>query len=384
MKNFNFLILYFCAVLAMCIMYAPQPLQPHFEQILEISKFKASLFTTAILAPLAFASIIYGYILEKVSIKNVLVGVFFVFGASEICFALADSYEILLTIRIIQGFIVPATLTGIMSYISQSANKQNLASAIGAYVGMTIAGGFIGRFLSGFFTDLFGWRFFFFVLGVLAFGVSALLYKILPVIKISLVKPKIRNIVQILSIPRNIYIFCAIFGMCFVFQATLNVLPFELKRLLGEFNGSKIGFMYFGYIVGVFISFNVARIANFCKGPTNAIMIGFLIYFIALLLLHVESFGVIFGSMIVFYFGSFMAHSVATAHVNKKATAHKGITNGLYISFYYCGGALGSFVPGFLYDSFGWGAFLSALCVVVMASIFFIWKLKRYELRKIH
>ncbi|MBR2156941.1 MAG: MFS transporter, partial [Campylobacter sp.] len=66
----------------MCVMYATQPLQPHFEQILEISKFQASIFTTAILVPLAFASIIYGYFLEKISIRKVLIGVFFIFSVS--------------------------------------------------------------------------------------------------------------------------------------------------------------------------------------------------------------------------------------------------------------------------------------------------------------
>ena len=142
--------------------------------------------------------------------------------------------------------------------------------------------------------------------------------------------------------------------------------------------------MYIGYIIGVFISFNVARIANFCKGASNAILIGFVIYFCSLLLLHIESFEMIFASMLVFYFGSFMAHSTATAHTNKKATSHKGITNGLYISFYYCGGALGSFVPGILYDRLGWGAFIWALSGVLVISLFFVGRLKKYENRKIH
>ena len=367
----------------MCVMYATQPLQPHFEQILEISKFQASLFTTAILIPLAFASIIYGYFLEKISIKKVLVGVFFIFSISEFIFAFANSYSVMISIRIMQGFIVPAALTGIMSYISQSVGSRQVASAIGAYIGITIAGGFIGRFLSGFFTDVFGWRFFFVVLGILTLIATILLTKTLDEIQTKFVKPRLKNIVQILSIPRNSLIFLAIFGVFFVFQAVLNILPFELVRLDGEFNGSKTGFMYAGYIIGIFISFNVAKIANLCKTAPNAIILGILIYIASLQFLRIENFYAIFISMLVFYLGSFIAHPVATAFVNKRATSHKGITNGLYVSFYYAGGALGSFVPGMIYEFGGWNMFLSSLSLLLCLSLFFIWKLKRYEKSKI-
>ena len=281
-----------------------------------------------------------------------------------------------------QGFIVPAALTGIMSYISQSVSHTKVASAMGAYIGITIAGGFIGRFLSGFFTDVFGWRFFFILLGILTLIACVLLLKTLDEIKTKFVKPRLRNISQILSIPRNIYIYLAIFGVFFVFQAVLNILPFELVRLDGAFSGSKTGFMYVGYIIGIFISFNVAKIVNLSKTASNAIFIGIIIYIISLGFLTIESFYAIFASMLVFYAGSFTAHSVATAHVNKKATSYKGITNGLYVSFYYAGGALGSFVPGVIYEFGGWNMFLSALAILLCVSLFFIWKLKKYEKSK--
>ncbi|EPX1471359.1 MFS transporter, partial [Campylobacter coli] len=32
----------------------------------------------------------------------------------------------------------------------------------------------------------------------------------------------------------------------------------------------------------------------------------------------------------------------------------KGLANGIYFTFYYSGGALGSVLPSFYYESFGW------------------------------
>ena len=171
------LIYYFCTGLTLCILYATQPIGPIFESELGISKTQAALFTTAIMTPLAFAGIFYGYLLEKIAIKNILVVAFLLLGISEIIFSFANSYFLLLNIRGFQGLLIPAVLTGIMSYISQISSKDNVASAIGIYIGVTIIGGFMGRALSGFFTDIFGWRPFFFIIGCVAIFASILLLK---------------------------------------------------------------------------------------------------------------------------------------------------------------------------------------------------------------
>ena len=168
-------VMYFCVVLTMSVMYATQPLQPHFEEILQISKFQASLFMTATLIPLAFASIFYGFLLEKITIKKALIVAFGAFSVLEFIFASASSYTLLLSIRVLQGFIVPVALTGIVSFISQNSSSKKIASAVSAYVGITILGGFFGRLLSGICSDLFGWRvFFYFVSFMLALAVFLL------------------------------------------------------------------------------------------------------------------------------------------------------------------------------------------------------------------
>jgi YNFM family putative membrane transporter len=43
---------------------------------------------------------------------------------------------------------------------------------------------------------------------------------------------------------------------------------------------------------------------------------------------------------------------------------HRGLTNGLYVSFYYAGGSIGSFAPGMVYRDFGWNGFL--LCLILV------------------
>ena len=74
----------------------------------------------------------------------------------------------------------------------------------------------------------------------------------------------------------------------------------------------------------------------------------------------------VFVSVFVLCTGMFMAHSVAPGVLNSAEAEHKGLVNGLYISFYYSGGALGSYVPGLVLGRWGFGA---AAVVLVAAAL---------------
>ena len=372
MKRAEILLYYFCTGLTLCILYATQPIGPVFEDELGISKTQATLFTTAIMIPLAFAGIFYGYLLEKIQIKIILVLAFLLLGISEIVFSLTHSYFLLLNIRGFQGLLIPAVLTGIMSYISQISSKDSVANAIGIYIGVTIIGGFMGRALSGFFTDIFGWRVFFFIIGCIAILASILLLKFSQNIKASYLKPHLIDIIHTLKTRYNLYIFLMIFGIFFTFQAMLNFIPFELAKISDNYSSSKAGMLYIGYLVGVLVAFNTKKIIAFLGGSIKAIISGIIILIIAIQFFRIESFWFIFGAMVVFCLGNFITHSIASGFINKMATSHKGISNGLYVSFYYFGGALGSFVPGFVYIPFGWNAMLSFISIVSFISLIFI------------
>ncbi|WP_096023301.1 MFS transporter [Campylobacter lanienae] len=372
MKRAEILLYYFCTGLTLCILYATQPIGPVFENELVISKTQATLFTTAIMIPLAFAGIFYGYLLEKIQIKIILVLAFLFLGISEIVFSLTHSYFLLLNIRGFQGLLIPAVLTGIMSYISQISSKDSVANAIGVYIGVTIIGGFMGRALSGFFTDIFGWRVFFFIIGCIAILASILLLKFSQNIKASYLKPHLIDIIHTLKTRHNLYIFLMIFGIFFTFQAMLNFIPFELAKISDNYSSSKAGMLYIGYLVGVLVAFNTKKIVAFLGSSIKSIIVGIIILIIAIQIFRIESFWLIFVAMVVFCLGNFIAHSIASGFINKMATSHKGISNGLYVSFYYFGGALGSFVPGFIYIPFGWGAMLSFISVVSFISLIFI------------
>ena len=160
-------VIYLCTILALCTLYAVQPIQPLFEKEFSLSRFEAVIFTTVIMLPLGFAPIFYGYILETVSTKFFLRNAILMLGLLELCFGWSSSYGVLLAIRALQGLLIPAVLTSLMSYISFITPKERVQQAIGYYIGATILGGFLGRLFSGLLSDFFGWRPFFIFLGII-------------------------------------------------------------------------------------------------------------------------------------------------------------------------------------------------------------------------
>ena len=328
------------------------------------------------MAPLGFAPLFYGYVLESFSSKLMVRWALFLLGVLELLFALAGNYFSLLTIRAVQGLLIPAILTSIMSYISYTSTTQRVQQAIATYIAATILGGFLGRFLSGLCTDLFGWRFFFFLLGLLLLVNCYLLKSMERDAKLHYARPKLREIVAVFRAEEFIWLYASIFCLFFVFAALLNFLPFELKQLNPDFGETGIGLLYLGYSMGIVVSLNSRKIINIFGNVVDAIGAGIIVFIVGTVTFFIENHIVMFFGIFVFCSGLFTAHSLLSGLVNKLANNNKAIANGLYISFYYTGGTLGSVLPGAVFQHFGWRAFLVLLLVMISLAFFFSRRLK--------
>lgn len=369
--------IYFSTVITFCSLYAAQPIQPHFQAEFQLTGFQAILFTTLMMAPLGVAPLLYGYILEAFSAKRMVRVALFGMGVLELFFAAADNYLTLLVIRAIQGLLVPAILTSLMSYISYTAPKESVQHSIAAYIAATIFGGFLGRLLSGICTDLFGWRFFFVILGVLLIINAMLLRGMVQDVKLTYARPRMNEILALLRRPDLFWLYASIFCLFFVFAALMNFLPFEMKRLHPQSGETVIGLQYLGYSMGIVVSLNSRAILRRVGSEPNAIAAGILIFALGAVFFYIENFLVMFAAMFVFCAGLFTAHSQLSGLANKLTLDNKAIANGLYISFYYTGGTFGSVLPGAVFQHFGWNSFVTFLLLMIGVAFVFNSRLKR-------
>jgi len=356
-------------VVTICSLYAAQPIQPVFQREFALSGLQAILFTTLMMLPLGCAPLFYGYLLELIPARRILRGALLILGFLELLFSLANGYGVLLTIRALQGLVLPAVLISLMSYISFTTPRHAVQQAVAGYVGMTIIGGILGRMLSGICTELFGWRFFFFVLALLFFWCWHLLGALDRRIRLSVARPDLSEIASLLRRGPLVWLYGAIFFIFFAGAALLNLIPLELIRINPQLSETAVGLLYLGNSMGILVALGNARMQRLCGGEIVTVVIGLAVFMLGTVGFLISHYLVMFVAMFVFCLGMFAAHATLSGYVSRLVDDHKPVANGLYMSFYYFGGAVGSFVPGLVYVPFGWRWFIAVLLLTELCAL---------------
>lgn len=350
-------------------MYPPQVLLPIFVERYAITEAQAALLTATIMIPLSIAPLSYGYILETVSSAKLVRWSILGLALTQLAFVLAemvsDSFALLIGIRFIQGLLLPAAMTALMTYLSRFSQSNQVQRNMSIYIAATIIGAYLGRLLAGAAAEYSDWRFFFFALAAALLVCFFLLKKRLKQpAEIKAGRPSPRIILETVRTGDYAKLYAIIFCTFFVFAALLNFLPFRLAELWQEPSQFATGMMYSGYLPGVFVSLGSDRIIRFLGNSNKAMMLGLIGYVIALFTMTTQSTAVLFGALVIFCCSMFLIHSVAAGLANRLASQNKGVVNGLYVAFYYSGGVLGSYLPGLVYQEYGWSSFLATLIIV--------------------
>ena len=107
-------------------------------------------------------------------------------------------------------------------------------------------------------------------------------------------------------------------------------------------------------------------------------MIGSLGFFIlAMLIMIMPQVAALVAGMFLLCGAAFLTHATATGYLNRYVSQYKGAVNGLYVAFYYGGGAVGSYLPGYVYRGFGWSGFMTVLILVLVIALLLAVRLSR-------
>lgn len=371
MKKRDLFIVIYCIIIILSVMYATQPIQPLLAKQFNISIIKASQFTAVIMLFLAISPIIYGYILEKVNVKKMLINSSIILFITNIFLGLSTSYELFLFFRTIEALVVPAILTSLMSILA-NIDKENIKFNMSIYVASTVFGGLVGRVFSGFIATNLSYEFVFYSLSL------AILVSIYFISKLSyegeatIAKPKIADVIEILKDKRFLVVYFLMFCVFFVFSGVLNILPFRVKEISSNTSEFQISLLYLGYGMGILISLNSSKIIKYFKNELNTILFG-LIFFLFITIFLVQE-NIIFIFLLIFLFcvGMFTVHTVSTGLANSMKESQKSLTSGMYLSFYYLGGALGSFLPSIIYEKFGWNIVIYMFCMILLITFILV------------
>ncbi len=354
-------------VISFSTLYIPQPMLPLLAERFGVSAGEAGLLMTVAMLPLAFAPIVYGYILQAVPAKLMLIVALGLLALNQCFFYFASEFWHLVGLRLLQGLLLPAIFTALMTYCASMVPATMVRRAMGLYIGATILGGFSGRLAGGFFASAFDWRSAFVVMGLLQLLPLLLLLRVDADADINFARLDPKSISRVLRNRNYRFMFLSLASVFFVFSGILNNVPFHLQDIHSNATPLIISMLYLGYLIGAPISFVSESISKKLGDERKGLFLGLVIHAFGLVMLLFVAFEGLVVMMFFLAAGFFLIHALLSGLANHLASEHKGVVNGLYVSIYYFSGAMGSWLPGYFYEAVGWsGMILIFLLILVI------------------
>lgn len=361
----NLVIALVATVVSFSTLYIPQPMLPLLAQSFGVSAGEAGLLMTVAMLPLAIAPSLYGYFLQAIPAKLMLTVALALLALDQVCFYFADEFWHLVVLRLLQGLLLPAIFTALMTYCASMVPAQLVRRAMGFYIGATILGGFSGRLVGGIFASSFDWRSAFIVMGLVQLIPLLLITRVESDTDINFARLDPKSISRVL-LDRNFrFMFLSLASVFFVFSGILNIVPFHLQNIDATATPFIISLLYLGYLVGAPVSFFSDSISKLLSDERKGLWLGLVIHGFGLVMLLLVAFKGLVLMMFFLAAGFFLIHALLSGLTNHLAQEHKGVVNGLYVSIYYFSGALGSWLPGYLFEGLGWDGMIIAFMLII-------------------
>lgn len=352
-------------------LYMTQPLLPEFSKAFHITPAVASLSLSVSTLVLSISLIIVSSLSESWGRKRLMTISIFAASLLTIAVAFSPNYEILLLLRIIQGFVFAGVPAIAMAYLGEEMEPTSLGIAMGLYISGNTVGGLAGRVIIGSMSDLFSWQIGMIVMGLLSIIISAYFVWALPPSKNFSPRP-----LQFKSLTKSLFnhlkdpgLLC-LFGISFTlmggFVTLYNYISYLLLDPPYNLSATVVGWIFVIYLVGTFSSAWFGSLSD-QLGRQKVLFTGIIIMFTgALLTLPTHLFVKIIG-MIVFTFGFFGSHSIASGWVSRRAKKDKAQASSLYLFGYYFGSSVGGTTGGIFWLYWGWSGviyFISSFIII--------------------
>jgi YNFM family putative membrane transporter len=362
----------FCAFLAL---YATQPLLPLFQRVFQASKLGVSLTVSAPTMAVALVAPWSGVIADVLGRKRVIVPAVFILGLTNLLTATSTGLPSLVAWRFVQGLFTPAVFAVTVAYIAEEWPADQVGFATSVYVTGTVLGGFTGRFLSGLIAPALDWRWAFVALGVLNVGLGAAVATWMPLAKrfdrrdgyLESAQAMLKHLAN----PDLWAIFAVGFCILFSLVGTFTYVTFHLAEPPYSLGTSKLGAIFFVYLIGAVITPLVGRWGSRIKGRVTLALALATSAMGVLLTLATPLWIVVLGITLCAS-GVFVCQIVTNRAVGMVAKGSRAAAVGLYVTFYYFGGFVGSVVPGLLWTWGGWSACVALIVSVLVAASLYV------------
>jgi len=323
----------------------------------------------------ALAAPVFGAFAERMPRKRVIVFALIGVSVPTILAATSGSLAQLIFWRFLQGITVPGIIAVVITYVGEEWPPDKVALIMSFYVSGTALGGLMGRFSSGLLTEYFSWRVSFLVLGIASLIGAAAVAAWLPhghrreSISTGSETP-ISFIRQVQAMFRNrrlVATFAVGFNVLFSLVGVFTWITFHLNAPPFSLSTTALSSLFFVYMIGLIVTPAAGHLIT--RVGLRAGIAGAIVCAITgVLLTLAPSLTIIITGLALLCTGVFIAQTASSSHLRVAAPSGARVTAaGLYVTFYYLGGAAAGVVPGAFWALGGWPACVGF--IVVMQAI---------------
>jgi YNFM family putative membrane transporter len=355
------------------LLYCVQPMMPLLSREFSINAAQSSLVLSVSTAMLAFGLLVTGPISDRIGRKPVMVFALLCAALSTLASAVMPSWELVLAARALVGLSLSGLAAVAMTYLSEEIHPQHIGLAMGLYIGGNAIGGMSGRLITGVLIDFVSWHTAMLTIGGLALAAALVFWRVLP---------ESRNFRPQPLNPRSLldgfvmhfkdaglpWLFLEAFLLMGAFVTLFNYIGYRLLAGPYHMNQALVGLLSVVYLSGIYSSAQVGALAD-RLGRRKVFWASILVMAGGLLMTLATPLAMIIVGMLVFTFGFFGAHSVASSWIGRRALKAKGQASSLYLFCYYAGSSVAGTAGGVFWHQWGWngtGLFIASLLAVAL------------------
>lgn len=338
----------------------------------------------------AISAPVFGALAERLPRKRVIVIALLGVSLPTLLAATSQSLTQLIFWRFLQGVTVPGIIAVVITYIGEEWPPERVALIMSFYVSGTALGGFLGRIASGVLADHFSWQTSFLVLGAASLAGAAAVAAWLPrghrrAQSSSTQLEEVPFVYQVQELFRNrrlVATFAVGFNVLFSLVGVFTWITFHLSAAPFFLSTTALSSLFFVYLIGLVVTpaagYLITRI-GLRAGISGAILCAI----VGVLLTLEPSLPVVIAGLALLSSGVFIAQTASSSHLRVAAPAGARVTAaGLYITFYYLGGAAAGVIPGAFWALGGWPAcvgFIVAMQALALVIALLGWRTPSLE-----
>jgi YNFM family putative membrane transporter len=357
------------------LLYCVQPMMPVLSREFSINAAQSSLILSVSTAMLAIGLLITGPISDRLGRKSVMVFSLFSAALFTVASAFMPSWEGVLVTRAFVGLSLSGLAAVAMTYLSEEIHPQHIGLAMGLYIGGNAIGGMSGRLITGVLSDYVTWHTALSIMGLIALGAACVFWKILPPSRNFRARPlNARSLLggfvlqfRDAGLP---LLFLEGFLLMGAFVTLFNYIGYRLLADPYNLSQAVVGLFSVVYLSGIYSSAKIGALAD-KLGRRNVLWAVIVLMLAGLALTMFTPLTVVVIGVLLFTFGFFGAHSVASSWIGRRAIKAKGQASSLYLFSYYVGSSIAGTGGGMFWHYGGWngiGVFIAILLLIALAA----------------